>query len=133
MRIYLTHCSKDKSPDARVNGLPVTPDILYTEAGIQEFMMICKRVGVNWAILSDNYGVFLPGERHVYYEKPPSAVTPEEELVIIHQFEQKLSGFDEIWFFVRIETFHPFYERVLTSSSLHNRITFFKDLNLIKG
>lgn len=133
MRIYLTHCSKEKSLEARANGLPVPPDILYTEAGIQEFMTACKHAGVNWAILSDKHGVFLPGDRHVYYEKPPATVTPDEELVIIHQFEQKLSGFDETWFFVRSETFHPFYERVLNSSSLHDRITIFKDLNSIKG
>ena len=133
MRIYLTHCSKEKSLDAKVNGLPAPPDILYTEAGIQEFMTACKHAGVTWAILSDNYGVLLPGDQRVYYEKPPSTVTAEEELVIIHQLEQKLSSFDDIWFFVRTETFHPFYERILNSSSLNDRITFFKDLNSIKG
>jgi hypothetical protein len=133
MRIYLTHCSKEKSLDAKASGLPVSPDILYTEAGIQEFMTACMHAGVTWAILSDNYGVLLPGDQRVYYEKPPATVTAEEELVIIHQLEQKLSSFDDIWFFVRTATFHPFYERVLNSSSLNDRITFFKDLNSIKG
>lgn len=128
MRIYLTHCSKEKSLDAKATGLPLPPDELYTEAGIRQFMTTCKQKGVAWAILSDHYGVFLPSEKHLYYEKPPATVTPKEELVIIRQFEQKLSGFDEIWFFVRTETFHPFYERVLNSSSLRDRITIFKDL-----
>ena len=132
MRIYLTHCSKEKSLDAKGNGELYPPDELYTEPGIQEFMTICKQTGVNWAILSDNYGIFLPGDRHVYYEKPPATVTPEEELEIIHQFEQKLSGFDEIWFFVRSETFHSFYERVLQSVSIQDKIKIFTDLHAIQ-
>ncbi len=131
MRIYLTHCSREKSPAAKTSGLPLPPDELYTEPGIQQFMTACKSKGVNWAILSDNYGVFLPTEKHEYYEKPPATVTPEEEAVIAAQFNQRLSGYDEIWFFVRPETFHPFYDRVLKSISNHKTVTVFTELEEI--
>jgi hypothetical protein len=133
MRIYLTHCSKDKSLIAKASGEKLPPDLLYTDTGLQEFIATCRSSGADWAILSDQYGVFFPTEQHTYYEKPPVNVTPEEELVIIRQFDQTLTAYDEIWFFVRAETFHLFYDRVLKSSSLHNRITLFFDLNAIKG
>jgi len=133
MRIYLTHCSKDKSLSAKASGEKLPPDQLYTDARLQEFIAACKSVGAFWAILSDHYGVFFPDETHEYYEKPPVKVTPEKELVIIRQFDQTLSAYDEIWFFVRAETFHLFYDRVLKSSTMHNRITLFFDLNAIKG
>jgi hypothetical protein len=133
MRIYLTHCSKEKSLAAKASGNKLPPDLLYTDSGLQAFITACKSAGADWAILSDQYGVFLPTEQHTYYEKPPLKVTPEEELVIIRQFDQTLSAYDEIWFFVRAETFHLFYDRVLKSSTIHNRITLFFDLNAIKG
>lgn len=127
MRIYLTHCSKEKSAVAKASGKPLPPDELYTEEGIRMFMQTCMHKGVNWAILSDKYGVFFPIEKHEYYEKPPASVTPEEERAIIEQFNQRLTGYDEIWFFVRPETIHPFYERVLKGSELSTRIHLFTD------
>lgn len=131
MRIYLTHCSREKSPSAKASGLPLPPDELYTEPGIQQFMTACKSKGVNWAILSDNYGVFLPTEKHEYYEKPPATVTPEEEAIITAQFNQRLSSYDEIWFFVRPETFHPFYDRVLKRCTFAVRVHLFEALREI--
>ena len=127
MRIYLTHCSKEKSAAAKASGLPLPPDELYTEVGIQAFMKACKSHGVNWAILSDNYGLFFPYEKHAYYEKPPDSVTPQEEAIIIAHFNKKLAGYDEIWFYVRPDTFHPFYKRVMIESDLAARIHFFQN------
>jgi hypothetical protein len=132
MRIYLTHCSKEKSLAAKTNGLPLPPDELYTEEGIQKFMQTCTQKGVDWAILSDNYGIFFPAEKHVYYEKPPASVTPEEEAAIIAQINERLSGYDEIWFYVRPATFHPFYERVLKGSDQAARVQQFEDIFAIE-
>ena len=87
MRIYLTHCSKDKSPQAKASGEKLPPDLLYTDAGLQQFIATCKSAGVDWAILSDHYGVFSPGETHAYYEKSPASVTPEEETALCNQFD----------------------------------------------
>jgi hypothetical protein len=128
MRIYLTHCSKEKSFAAKTSGMPLPPDELYTEEGIQKFMQTCKQKGVNWAILSDQYGVFFPNEKHGYYEKPPATVTPDEEAAIITQFNEQLAGFEEIWFYIRPATFHPFYERVLKGSDLAARVHLFQDI-----
>lgn len=132
MRIYLTHCSKEKSLQAKTSGLPVTPDSLYTEEGIQAFIKTCQHKGVDWAILSDKYGVFLPHEKHEYYEKPPATVTREEEAAIIAQINERLSDFDEIWFYARPATCHPFYEHVLTGSALAQRTHYFEDLGEIQ-
>ncbi len=127
MRIYLTHCSKEKSAAAKASGLLLPPDGLYTDEGIQMFMQMCKKKGVDWAILSDHYGVFFPNEKHVYYEKPPDSVTPQAEAIIIAQFNERLAGYDEIWFYVRPDTFHPFYKRVMIESELAARIHFFQN------
>jgi hypothetical protein len=132
MRIYLTHCSKEKSEAAKAYGLLLPPDELYTEEGIQAFMKACKSLGVNWAILSDNYGVFFPYEKHLYYEKPPTTVTPEEEQAIVMQFNERLAGYKEIWFYIRPATFHPFYEHVLKGSELAARVHLFQDISEIK-
>lgn len=131
MDIYLTHCSKEKSMAAKASGLAVPPDELYTDIGIQAFMKACKILGVNWAILSDNYGVFFSDEKHEYYEKPPETVTAEEEAVIIYQFDVKLASFDKIWFYVRTETFHPFYKRVLKRSNLAKKVFKFTNLRYL--
>lgn len=132
MRIYVTHCSKEKSLAAKTSGELLPPDELYTEPGIQKFMRACKERGVSWAILSDNYGVFLPSERRAYYEKPPATVTAEEEAAIIVQFDERLAAYDEIWFNVRAETFHPFYQRVLNRSRLAARVHQFQDVEEIR-
>jgi hypothetical protein len=132
MRIYLTHCSKEKSLKAKETGEEMTPDQLYTDPGIQQFMQQCMKLNVNWAILSDYFGIFLPEERHEYYEKKPDTVTKDEEHVILKEFERKMYVFDEIWFFIRPATFHPFYEKVLKNNSLSGRVKIFEDLNLIK-
>ena len=128
MRIYLTHCSKDKLPEAKASGEKLPPDLLYTDASLQEFISKCKSTGAAWAILSDKYGVFLPDENHEYYEKPPASVTAEEENAIRNQFDQRLEHYEEIWFYVRQTTFHHLYERILMRSSLSNRIHLFSDL-----
>lgn len=132
MRIYLTHCSKEKSLEAKESGEELTPDRLYTDPGIQQFMERCKATGVRWAILSDRYGIFLPEERHTCYEKAPASVTPEEEMTIIQGFDKLLSGYDEIWFYIRPDTFHPFYERVLINSQLAGRVQRFENLDQIE-
>jgi len=132
VRIYLTHCSKDKSQLAKKSREKMTPDQLYTDPGLQAFIHRCREVNSHWAILSDFYGVFFPDEQHEYYEKPPSDVTPEEEQAITENFQARLSIFDEIGFYVRKDTFHPFYERVIRNGPLAERIIMIYDLESIK-
>ncbi len=132
MRIYLTHCSKEKSLTAKEIGLKLPPDQLYTDESLVAFMERCKSSGVAWAVLSDRFGVFLPTDQHEYYEKHPGTVTEEEENIIRLDLEKKLDAYQEVWFYVRPATIHPFYERVLRDSNLHPRLTFFSDLNQVQ-
>lgn len=132
MRVYLTHCSKEKNAQAKETGKAVTPDQLYTDPKIQLFMQKCKENNVSWAILSDLYGVFLSDERHEWYEKHPDTVTQEEEEIVIKDFDRKLSYYDEIWFYVRPESFHQFYEKVLKRTVLADKVKIFQDIDCVE-
>ena len=92
----------------------------------------CQARNVSWAILSDLYGIYLPNERHIWYEKHPDTVTSEEEKAVIQDFNAKLNLYDQIYFFIRIESFHPFYERVLKNTLLANRVKIFQDIEYIE-
>jgi hypothetical protein len=132
MRVYLTHCSKEKEPKLEGTEIAVTPDKLYTNFGIQKFMRRCLAKNVSWAILSDLYGVYLSGESHVWYEKHPNTVTPQEEKTIIEDFNNKLASYDEIYFFIRSESFHPFYQRILRKTLLADKVKTFKNIECIE-
>jgi hypothetical protein len=131
MRIYLTHCSKEKNDSLQGVEKTATPDKLYVAAPIQDFMNRCLEKEVNWAILSDLYGVWFSEVEHQWYEKHPSTVTEEEYQKILKNFDQSLKLYDEIWFYVRPETFHSFYERVLTNTALKDKVKHFTDLKQI--
>ena len=131
MRVYLTHCSAEKEPTLKESGKTATPDDLYTNSQIQQFMMRCKERGVSWGVLSDLYGVYWSDERHSWYEKHPDTVKQHEEDKIIQDFERKLSHYDEIWFYIRPKSFHPFYARVLERIVLADKIRTFEDLESI--
>ncbi len=131
MIIYLTHCSKDKSLQAKESGGRLPPDKLYTDPGLLAFIQRCRQTESHWAILSDKFGVFFPWESHEYYEKPPASVTQDEENAIMNDLHTRLSEYGEIRFFIRRETFHPFYERVLMKGELAGRVIFFEDLEQI--
>ncbi len=69
MRIYLTHCSKEKEPSLEGTDIAVMPDRLYTNPAIQRFMQRCREKQVHWGIISDLYGVYLSNECRIWYEK----------------------------------------------------------------
>lgn len=133
MRFYLTHCSKEKASYLKGTDIAVTPDQLYTNPEIQQFMSRCREQKVNWGILSDLYGVYLSNESHIWYEKHPDTVTLQEEDVVIEDFNQKLGSYQEICFYIRPETFHPFYERVLKKTLLANKVWTFQSLDDIES
>jgi hypothetical protein len=124
-RIYLTHCSGTKDPDLRASGESVPPDRLYTARWIQRFMSECKSRGADWAIYSDLHGVWFPNVKHPWYEKAPWTVTSEEFQRLVADFNQKLSPWDEIWFYVNPGRLHPTYRRLLDSSELTGRVHYF--------
>jgi hypothetical protein len=132
MRIYLTHCSAEKDAQLQDTGVTVTPDRLYTNPQVQRFMERCKEKNVQWAILSDRYGVYQSNDCNAWYEKHPDTVTPQEENAIIQDFNRKLDLYNEIHFLVRADSFHPFYARVLKKTILAERIQSFQDINSIE-
>lgn len=133
MRIYLTHCSAEKNNALKGTAIATSPDKLYTNPDLQAFMQRCLHHEVAWAILSDRYGVWFPNVKHEWYEKHPATVTEQESQQIVEQFDQDLQGYDEIYFFVRAATFHPFYQKVLSITKLAARVTQFSDLQMIRA
>ena len=132
MRFYLTHCSKEKEPYLEETGIAVTPDKLYINPDIQQFMERCKEKKVRWGVLSDLYGVYLSDEFHVWYEKHPDTVTQQEEDEIVKDFDSKLVFYNEILFCVRPDSFHPFYERVLKRTLLAPNVKTFQSIERIE-
>ena len=63
-------------------------------------------------------------------KKHPDTVTDQEFNKILKAFDEKLKTYNEIWFYVRHD-FHPFYQKVLTSTMLKDKITQFTDLKEI--
>ena len=131
MKIYLTHCCAEKSSIVKESGEGVTPDHLYTDPGVVEFMETCKRANVTWGILSDRYAVWLPDEKHEWYEKHPDTVTQEEFDEIVNDFDTKLESFDEIVFYVRKASFHPFYGKVLDATTHSSKVRTFDQVGEI--
>ena len=132
MRIYLTHCSKEKEPSLEGTDIAVPPDRLYVSPSIQQFMKRCRSKKVSWGVLSDLHGVFLSDECRTWYEKHPDTVTDEEEAHVLESFSDKLSAYAEIFFYVRPSSCHPFYRRILRRTSLADRVQTFQDIGRIK-
>jgi hypothetical protein len=94
-------------------------------------MSRCKQKQVDWAILSDLYGVWFPDVEHGWYEKHPNTVTEEEFDAIVKDFQRKLESYKEIWFYFNGESFHSFYQRVLQATNLKDRVKLFCELEEI--
>jgi hypothetical protein len=130
-RIYLTHCSARKDASLKDSSKRVTPDNLYTATPTQRFMKSCIDNNVQWAIFSDNYGVWLSNITNKWYEKSPDSVTDKEFHNLVADFNRKLRHFDEIWFYYNPGRFHRLYRKLLTKTKLKNKIRLFTHLNEI--
>lgn len=132
MKIYITHCSAKKDPALKTSSEEVTPDKLYTAKPTKRFMKKCKEKRVHWAIFSDKYGVWFPDEKHEWYEKDPDTVTNQEYRDLIKNFQKRLVGFSEIWFYHNPGRFHPLYKRLLNKANVKAKIVLFTHLNQIE-
>lgn len=130
-RIYVTHCCAKKATRLRGTSTLVTPDVLYTATPTQRFMARCKSRGVTWAIFSDLHGVWFPYQTHAWYNKHPKSVTPSEFQALCGDFENKLAGFGEIWFYHNPSRFHPLYARLIQTVSNSSSVKLFSHLRLI--
>lgn len=125
MRIYLTHCSAKKDEKLKNSKDKVSPEKLYTSSKLLGFVNKCKEASCKWAIFSDLYGVWFPTEKHKWYEKHPKKVTEEEFQQLLSSFDERLLGYDEIFFYYNPGRFHALYKRLLEESKLKNKITKF--------
>jgi len=132
MRIYITHCSAKKNDNLKNSGMQVTPDNLYTANPLQRFIKKCKIKKANWAIFSDLYGIFFPDDRHEWYNKHPSCVTEKEFVNLLNDFDAKLQGYEEIWFYYNPGRCHPLYCRLINESKLKKRIKKFTHIREIQ-
>lgn len=121
-RIYITHCSRTKAKGYEGTKEAVAPNLLYTSKHIQGFMARCKARGVRWAIFSDLYGVWFPEETHEWYEKDPDTMIEVEFEALLQDFDEKLSPYDEIFFYYNPGRFHALYARLLQRSGLAARV-----------
>lgn len=130
-RIYLTPCCAQKDSDLRGTGKKVTPDHLYTAAPTRQFMETCKRGNVKWAIFSDLYGVYFSQDEHEWYEKNPDTLTEAEFETLRKNFNEQLSTFSEIRFYCQPGDLHPFHRRLLSETTLAERVKMITDLSEI--
>jgi len=112
-RVYVTHCSAKKDDSLRSTGVEVIPERLYTASPLRRFVQKCKDARVDWAIFSDKYGVVFPQERIEWYDKDPSRVDEEEFSLLLENFIQRLSDYDEVWFYHNPGRFHRLYRRLV--------------------
>ena len=131
MRIYITHCSAKKDTSLKETAKKVTPEKLYTAAPLQRFMSKCKERGVQWAILSDRYGIWFPEKKNEWYEKDPNTVTEREFRELVSDFEQKLGNYDEVYFYHNPGRFHSLYRRLLREAKVNAKIVLFSHLSEI--
>lgn len=129
--IYITHCSAKKNHHLRITGEKVTPDLLYTATPTQRFMQKCKHLNIEWAIFSDQYGIWFSDEKNSWYEKNPNTVTEQEFDVLVENFNSKLAKYDKIYFYYNPGRFHSLYKRLLSMVNLKERIVFITHLSEI--
>ncbi len=129
MKIFLTYCSWQKNDSFKKTNEAVTPDRLYTSERIQKFIKACKKAEAFWAIFSDEYGVWFPGERRRWYDKPPDTVTPAEFEQLVSRAEKSLEKY-EIFFYgdTGDSKFHPLYQNLIERlKDAGLKITLFSD------
>ena len=116
MRIYLTHCCAKKDNNFAGRQDKLTPEQLYIATPTQRFMNRCNEVGVKWAIFSDYYGVWFSGEKNAWYGDDagdPNRVNDVKFRELVADFENKLAGFETIYFYHNPGRFHQLYKRLI--------------------
>ncbi|MBF0565030.1 MAG: hypothetical protein HQK89_07300 [Nitrospirae bacterium] len=133
-RIYITYCSAKKNDKlVTIPQQKVTPDNLYLgKDRIEPFMQQCSNTKVDWAILSDKYGIWFSKESNYWYEKDPNTVNEEEYIQLLQNFNTTLREYDEIWFYYKnLPRLHSLYQRLLKDTDLTSRIRLFNNYRSI--
>ncbi len=75
--------------------------------------------------------VWFPDIEHEWYEKDPGTVTEKEFKDLVNDFDKKLKGYKEIWFYYNPGRFHPLYKRLLKETRLKERVKLFTHISEI--
>jgi hypothetical protein len=124
MRIYITHCVAKKDDSLKDTTKKVTPDHLYMATTIQRFMRRCTERALRWAIFSDYYGIWFADELHEWYGDDvgdPNRVKEPKFRELLKNFDERLQGFDEIYFYYPGRV-HPLHKRLLQESGIKDRV-----------
>ena len=132
MKLYVTHCSAKKDETLKHSGKKITPDKLYTATPLKRFIKKCNEQKVQWAIFSDNYGIWFPHEKHEWYEKNPKKVSEQEFMKLVKNFDEKLAKYDKIYFYHNPGRFHSLYRRLLKTAKAKDKIFLFSHIAEIK-
>ena len=133
-RVYITHSSEKKDDSLRGTNQRVTPDILYTATPIRRFTRRCIDENVEWAILSDKFGVIFSQEKIDWYQKHLDQVDEEEFQWLLGNFIYRLLGYDRVWFYHNPRSFHPLYRKLVKESRGRGlRVKMFSHLSEIKA
>jgi hypothetical protein len=130
--IYVTHCSDEKDDALRGTGRAVGPDELYTSARFVNFARACRDAKVEWAVLSDEYGIWFHDGTREWYEKAPEDVTEAEFSGLVKDFDAKLAPFERIRFYHEPGDLHSLYCRIIEASALRDRVEILTDLTTIR-
>ena len=129
--IYLTNCSAEKDDELRGTGELVSPKDLYKSDRIQDFIKMCESEDVNWAIFSDNYGVYFPFDRHEWYDKPPGSVSDEEFDDLVRSFENRLADFDRVIFYREKDSFPDLFRKLIKTVDFGGEVILIDDLGSV--
>lgn len=72
--LYVTNCCGTKGIHLQTG----TPDVFYTGPNQQRFIQSMKAKGLEWAILSDLYGIHFSDEELPLYDLAPDQLTQQE-------------------------------------------------------
>lgn len=129
MRIYITHCSAKKDDFLKCTDKKVPPDKLYTSSRIKGFMRTCKEKKVEWAIFSDEYGIWHSNRKHKWYDKHPDTIIKNCVIKdkmkfkwLLNNFDRELKDYDEIWFYYHPGRFHCLYKTLLQKTKLKDKV-----------
>lgn len=116
-KIYITHYSAKKDDTLRDTGEKVISDKLYTAKPLKRFVKKCKEKSVEWAIFSDKYGLVFPWKKIEWYDKHPNKVTYTEFKLLVNNFVQQLSKYDEFWFYYNPGCFNSLYKKLVQEAN----------------
>jgi hypothetical protein len=115
-RIYFTHCTYKKDNSLRASGEQVRPDRLYVGKKIQGFIQKCRSAGVEWAIFSNEYGIWFWNERHAWYDTSPNDLenNAEKKRHLFDDASRKLEQYDIVYFYANYKSrrFHRVYRQL---------------------